>query len=58
MPGIGSFAGLANREEGYGDAFMKTTAQSLAGRGEMIPNADTYCEIDDNVVDRCGHSRF
>ncbi|MGH9314749.1 MAG: GMC oxidoreductase [Vicinamibacterales bacterium] len=26
----------------------------FAGRGEMIPNADTYCEIDPNVVDRWG----
>jgi len=24
------------------------------GRGEMIPNDDTYCEIDPNVVDRFG----
>ncbi len=60
MPGIGSFAGLANREEGYGDALKKKiyedygTHVSFAGRGEMIPNADTYCEIDDNVVDRWG----
>jgi choline dehydrogenase-like flavoprotein len=26
----------------------------FAGRGEMVPNADTYCEIDPNVVDRWG----
>jgi choline dehydrogenase-like flavoprotein len=26
----------------------------LAGRGEMIPNADSYCEIDPSVVDRWG----
>ncbi len=27
---------------------------SFAGRGEMVPNADTYCEIDPMVVDRWG----
>jgi choline dehydrogenase-like flavoprotein len=27
---------------------------SFAGRGEMIPNEDTYCEIDPAVVDRWG----
>ena len=26
----------------------------LAGRGEMIPNENTYCEIDPNVVDEWG----
>jgi hypothetical protein len=24
---------------------------NFAGRGEMIPNDDTYCEIDPSVVD-------
>jgi choline dehydrogenase-like flavoprotein len=27
---------------------------SFAGRGEMIPNAQSYCEIDPSVVDRWG----
>jgi choline dehydrogenase-like flavoprotein len=27
---------------------------NFAGRGEMIPNADTYCEIDPNTVDKFG----
>jgi choline dehydrogenase-like flavoprotein len=27
---------------------------NFAGRGEMIPNADSYCEIDPTVVDRWG----
>ena len=27
---------------------------SFAGRGEMIPNPDTYCEPDPNVVDKWG----
>jgi choline dehydrogenase-like flavoprotein len=26
----------------------------FAGRGEMIPNADSYCEIDPNTVDQWG----
>ncbi|MGH7482257.1 MAG: GMC family oxidoreductase [Longimicrobiales bacterium] len=26
----------------------------LSGRGEMIPNDDSYCELDPNVVDRWG----
>jgi choline dehydrogenase-like flavoprotein len=26
----------------------------FAGRGEMVPNEDTYCEIDPSVVDRWG----
>ncbi|HTS76009.1 MAG TPA: GMC family oxidoreductase [Bryobacteraceae bacterium] len=60
MPGIGSFAGLAVREEGYGDSLKKKIYEdygshvSFAGRGEMIPNEDTYCEIDNDVVDRWG----
>ena len=37
---------------------------NFAGRGEMIPNDDTYCEIDPHVVDTYGipvlrfHSKF
>jgi choline dehydrogenase-like flavoprotein len=27
---------------------------NFAGRGEMIPNKDSYCEIDPNVVDKWG----
>jgi choline dehydrogenase-like flavoprotein len=27
---------------------------NLAGRGEMIPNANSYCEIDPNTVDKFG----
>jgi choline dehydrogenase-like flavoprotein len=60
MPGVGMFDRLCDREEGYG-ADLKARARksygttiSFAGRGEMIPNADTYCEIDPNVVDQWG----
>ncbi|HEV8146074.1 MAG TPA: GMC family oxidoreductase [Bryobacteraceae bacterium] len=60
MPGIGSFAGTAARHEGYGDSLKKAiyddygTRVGLSGRGEMIPNKDTYCDIDPNVVDKFG----
>jgi choline dehydrogenase-like flavoprotein len=27
---------------------------SFAGRGEMVPNKDSYCELDPNVVDKWG----
>lgn len=60
MPGVGSFTGLATREEGYGESLKKAiyedygTHVNFAGRGEMIPNPDTYCEIDDDVVDKFG----
>jgi choline dehydrogenase-like flavoprotein len=61
MPGLGSFRGLANRMEGYGAPIKAAARQtygatiSLAGRGEMIPNKDSYCEIDpDGAVDQYG----
>jgi choline dehydrogenase-like flavoprotein len=59
MPGIGSFGGQA-REAGYGlklkQRVRETYGSSLgfAGRGEMIPNNQSYCEIDPEVVDRWG----
>ncbi len=45
---------------GYGSEFKanlrKTYGASIyfAGRGEMIPNENSYCEIDPNVVDKWG----
>ena len=60
MPGVGMFSQLCYDREGYGTQ-LKATARRLygttigfAGRGEMIPNADTYCEIDRNIVDEWG----
>ena len=59
MPGIGSFAGSARRA-GYGTAIKEQarrdygTRVSFAGRGEMIPNERSFCEIDPEVVDRFG----
>jgi choline dehydrogenase-like flavoprotein len=60
MPGVGMFNSLCHREQGYGAALKLKARQSygttvgFAGRGEMIPNPDTYCEIDPDVVDQFG----
>jgi choline dehydrogenase-like flavoprotein len=62
MPEVGSFQGVCSREEGYGESLKKAiyddygTHVSFSGRGEMIPNPQTYCEIDPEVVDPVGHS--
>lgn len=60
MPGVGSFHGVCHAKEGYG-ADLKAEIRkqygctvSFSGRGEMIPNENTYCEIDTNVVDQYG----
>ena len=60
MPQIGSFRGSCRRYEGYGRGLKEKiraeygTHVSFAGRGEMIPNEHSYCEIDPRVVDRWG----
>src|SRR5271156_1409595 len=60
MPGVGEFPYLCDHEEGYGEGLKKRARQTygtgigMAGRGEMIPNPDTYCEIDSEVVDQWG----
>jgi choline dehydrogenase-like flavoprotein len=60
MPGIGSFTGIVNRSEGYGLKMKLAirdeygTSIGLSGRGEMIPNDSSFCEIDPDVVDRWG----
>ena len=60
MPAIGSFHGSCERNEGYGKSLKQAiqreygTIIGLSGRGEMIPNEKTYCEIDPNVVDKWG----
>jgi len=60
MPGIGMFGDLNDEEEGYG-LRLKQRARKVygcyigfAGRGEMISNPESYCEIDPNVVDQWG----
>jgi len=60
MPGVGSFTGIVNRTEGYGLKMKQAirdeygTSIGFSGRGEMIPNESSFCEIDPSVVDRWG----
>jgi len=60
MPQIGSFHGACRSHEGYGKALKQYIRQGygttigLAGRGEMIPNAQSYCDIDPRNVDQWG----
>ena len=60
MPGVGEFHGVCEEYEGYGTSLKQNCRSKygnyigFSGRGEMIPNADTYCEIDPNVVDKWG----
>jgi choline dehydrogenase-like flavoprotein len=60
MPGVGMFNDLCHEVEGYGLSLKQKarkhygTTIGFAGRGEMIPNPDTYCEIDPDVVDEWG----
>jgi choline dehydrogenase-like flavoprotein len=61
-PGFGILGGIQrfNGIGGYGKQLKDDYRRyygatvSFAGRGEMIPNASTYCEIDRNVVDTYG----
>src|SRR5690242_2159472 len=61
MPGAGIFGGSHTLlGGGYGKSFKRDLRRiyganvHFAGRGEMIPNEDSYCEIDPNVVDQFG----
>jgi choline dehydrogenase-like flavoprotein len=62
MPGAGYGGGIQRYEEGggYGADLKKTYRKyygasiGFSGRGEMIPNADSYVEIDPNTVDKFG----
>jgi choline dehydrogenase-like flavoprotein len=60
MPSVGNMAGLANFSGGYGRKFKEDMRRyygsfiGLSGRGEMIPNEDSYCEIDPQEKDRWG----
>lgn len=60
MPKAGMFRRVAQEQQGYGEGlkqrckdFYGTTVQ-LLGRGEMVPNPDSYCEIDSSSVDQWG----
>jgi choline dehydrogenase-like flavoprotein len=62
MPGAGFFGGIHRYpigggygralKQGYRDLYGTTIG--FSGRGEMIPNAGTYCELDPTVRDRWG----
>jgi choline dehydrogenase-like flavoprotein len=60
MPVVGSFHGSCQRQEGYGKSLKSYIRQQygttvgFSGRGEMLPNKDTFCEIDPTVVDKYG----
>ena len=62
MPGFGFMGGIERFPGGggYGRQLKDDYRQyygatvGFSGRGEMIPNRDSYCEIDPKVVDRYG----
>jgi choline dehydrogenase-like flavoprotein len=60
MPGVGEFHELCEEVEGYGTGLKQKcrelygTYVGFAGRGEMIPNEHSYCEIDPAAVDEWG----
>jgi choline dehydrogenase-like flavoprotein len=59
-PSVGAFHGACNEHEGFGktlkDHIYREYGASvgLTGRGEMIPNEKSFCEIDASVVDKWG----
>jgi choline dehydrogenase-like flavoprotein len=60
MPGVGMFDRLCHDEEGYGVQLKRRARQvygttvGFSGRGEMVPNPDTYCELDPDTIDQWG----
>ncbi len=61
MPGMGTGAGLQRFTRGsYGRQFKEDARRYygstiyFSGRGEMIPNEDTFCELDPVVKDKWG----
>ena len=60
MPHAGQFHGICQHYEGYGAALKQKCKQlygafiGFAGRGEMIPKEQTYCDVDSDVVDEYG----
>jgi choline dehydrogenase-like flavoprotein len=60
MPGFGNFNDVCRQFEGYGSDLKQRCHQSygtfigFSGRGEMIPNRQSYCEIDPDVADEWG----
>jgi choline dehydrogenase-like flavoprotein len=60
MPSVGEFDGVCHESEGYGASLKQKCRSSygtfigFAGRGEMIPNPNSYCDLDPNTVDEWG----
>jgi len=62
VPSAGFMGGIEHYPSGggYGKALKEDyrryygTTIGFSGRGEMVPNADSYCEIDPDVKDRWG----
>jgi choline dehydrogenase-like flavoprotein len=60
LPGAGMFDDVCDEYEGYGADLKQTcrkkygTSIGFAGRGEMVPNPDTYCELDPTIADQWG----
>jgi choline dehydrogenase-like flavoprotein len=61
MPGLGIFGGIHKIQGGgYGKALKDDYRRlygsfvGFSGRGEMIPNKDSFCELDPRVVDKWG----
>jgi choline dehydrogenase-like flavoprotein len=60
MPQLGTFSDVCERHQGYGKHLKDHIWEefganvSFAGRGEMIPNKNSYCEIDPKRVDQWG----
>ena len=60
MPRVGAFNDICRRNQGYGQSLKAAikkdygTWVALNGRGEMIPNAGSFCEIDTDTVDQWG----
>ena len=60
MPVVGQFDDACDHFEGYGHSLKQNCRRSygtmigMEALGEMIPNKDTYCELDPSVVDEWG----
>lgn len=60
LPYIGMYHDKLSEIEGYGSTLKEQLRSAygsrikLSARGEMIPNNDSYCEIDNSRVDRWG----
>ncbi len=61
MPGMGAASGMEAFTRGsYGKKFKEDARRyhgsviGFAGRGEMIPNDDTFCDLDPTVKDKWG----